>query len=108
MAHTAAKHTATPWKYVKQGGYLQIHGNQELIAEMYMGLRAEANAALIVRAANAHDGLVEALKLVLSGLENGSIKSKPIIDLSGEIDANIPMMSLHSVIRAALAKAGEQ
>lgn len=60
----------------------------------------------IVRACNAHDALVKFAEFVLSGLKAGHIKSKPIIDFSNPDAENLEIQSLHSLARAALAKAG--
>lgn len=62
----------------------------------------QANARLLAAAPD----MQKTLQLVLSGLENGSIKSKPILDMGDENAESLPIVSLHSVIRAVLEKAG--
>lgn len=108
-------HTATPWHTSTSS--LGIHtyieasiGNGFLQEIASCGPTegpegSSGNAAFIVLAANAHDDLVAALNLVLSGLDSGSVKAKPIIDFSSKDAESLEMVSLASVIRAALAKA---
>lgn len=107
------KHTETPWRLMHG-----LHGKPDGLtiwedkrpAKMIADVctchdEAQETAVFIVQACNAHDGLVKALQLTLSGLESGSVKSKPIIDFSDENAESLSMMSLASVIREALAKA---
>lgn len=102
-----AKHAATPWRVFNNGSPdsvdIDADDNGLIVTVATVG---KANAEFIVRACNAHDELVKALKLTLSGLESGSVKSTPILDFSDENADSLPMVSLASVIRAALAKAG--
>jgi hypothetical protein len=64
------------------------------------------HARELERKCNAYDDLVAALKLTLAGLNRGSVKSQPIIDFTDSAAESVPMVSLSSVIRAALTKAG--
>lgn len=63
------QHTPTPWKCAARPGPCGTHllciasANDLLIADIWGG--SEANAAFIVRAVNAHDELVAALRGVL-------------------------------------------
>ncbi len=73
-------HTKTPW--VTNGRYVGVPNHKSSIAECLdqngnwtNEQRAIANAALIVRAVNAHDALVEAL-LHLSMFDKGQIKAE--------------------------------
>ncbi len=94
-----ATHTKTPWRIGRNGAdYCVFAGDEKFIADcdrsddMDGSPEDIANAAFIVRAANSHDALVEALKKTVS-VVTGDIMSK-----SGLIDA------LESA-RAALALA---
>ena len=49
--------------------------------------------------------LVSFVSFVLSGLNTGSIKAKPILDFRNEDANEIPIISLASMARVALAKA---
>ena len=49
--------------------------------------------------------LVSFVSFVLSGINTGSIKAKPILDFRNEDVNEIPMISLASMARAALTKA---
>jgi hypothetical protein len=108
-----AQHTPErlPWKIREESahhrGYVLDNGGLE-VAEIY-GLNREERAqrlAFICRAVNSHEALVEACKLVLKGLKNGSIKSNPIIKLDSSA-REYPMTNLANEISAALALAGE-
>ncbi|WP_442577841.1 hypothetical protein ACSBOB_20050 [Mesorhizobium sp. ASY16-5R] len=83
------KHTPTPWAVVENdGAYMKQADNakyrieaqnpQEHVVALIVSdlpddvLPAEANAAFIVRACNAHDQLVEALKQVMGWISNWS------------------------------------
>lgn len=63
------KHTPGPWHYFRAswGGYVVDSPNKN-IADIHAYLTSpeeqEANARFIVRACNAHDGLVEALETI--------------------------------------------
>jgi len=68
------KHTPTPWQLVKpesqygnQAVKVNIRGNMLLIASISWieGEDGKANAAFIVQACNAHDELLEAVKMVI-------------------------------------------
>jgi hypothetical protein len=76
----SAAHTATPWNLVDNGLYFEIvvpwSGAPEVIDQYcpkictvsYQdndGIKGTPNAEFIVRACNAHDDLVKALKLML-------------------------------------------
>lgn len=61
----------------------------------------QANAKLIAAAPD----LLKVAQLVLAGLTNGSVKSKPMLDFDAANDKEIPMVSLASILRAAIAKA---
>ena len=52
--------------------------------------------------------LVSFVSFVLSGLNTGSIKAKPILDFRNEDANEVPIISLASMARAALAKAEEK
>ena len=67
---------------------------------------SEEDAAIIVRACNNYPALTSTLALVLAGLESGSVKSKPILDTSNPEAESYEMVSLASIIRAALTAAG--
>lgn len=74
-------HSPTPWIQVllhpdcilgkgqRSDESFRIVTDCELMDKAEAMARAQANAAFIVRAANAHDDLVEALKLLLYGAE---------------------------------------
>ena len=70
-----APHTPTPWRVDPVDGDLIIADiDGGIVAEVWGGdgersaEAVEANAAFIVRACNAHDGFVAALKLALDAL----------------------------------------
>jgi hypothetical protein len=117
-----AAHTATPWNLRKDG---QSYNGQSIEAACmgsgyYAGIAhttqrdphptlgggidqvtAEANAAFIVRACNAHDDLVKALQLFVKYDETG--------DEDGDDDGIAMMMNYADAIKAtrtALAKLG--
>ena len=101
------KHTPTPWNLeseVNPDGdetIVMAHGYEWRICDMYYkpddGMScdietAQANAALIVRAVNAHEDLIEALEIA------------EVIAERSVIDGKAPRGALNT-IRAALAKA---
>jgi hypothetical protein len=104
--------TARPWIATKAGptmaGYSQGDAiaslqHNTLVAGCFSDVQggpdvADANARLIVRAVNAHDALVEALKRVLQDIdfmvEDGTLR-----DIRNDI--------IYAAARAALALAGE-
>lgn len=69
---SAPKHTPTPWKFSQTHAHTltirHADGGGEYVAEIRVGdtpellLTDEANARFIVRAVNAHDDLLEALR----------------------------------------------
>lgn len=74
-----AKHTATPWHTKPSAVYETVYALEdgELICFASMRQNAWANAAFIVRACNAHDDLVAALKGLIRaghGLSPSSIE----------------------------------
>jgi len=86
--HSKPQHTPTPWKHDKRGGDIR---NKEgmLIAS---GFRYE-NAAFIARAVNAHEEMLNALKLALK-----TMYANP--------DANMDMITgCSTTIKQAIAKA---
>ena len=68
------EHTPGPLKYCKNryGGYDLLPADSYLIGSAVSigGTNSEARAAYIVRACNAHDELLEALKILSVGLSN--------------------------------------
>lgn len=78
------QHTATPWQ---QDEDWIVSGDGNPVAAAHMN--AEANAAFIVRACNAHDDLVRALRHAVEAFEADNDKSWYVAEA-----------------RAALAKAG--
>lgn len=94
------KHTATPWKVCRTSAPYLIVGNIKDIYSTWVvnDVASEANAAYIVKAVNAHEALVEALKAVLSTvIVNGDLTT------SYAIDRNVKIQ-----IREALKLAGEE
>lgn len=65
---------------------------------------AEAQTAWNTR--SERDALRETLKLVQTGLKNGSIKSKPVISFTKDGD-NVDMESLHDIVDRALTPSGK-
>jgi hypothetical protein len=72
----AQKHTPTPWRlgpFHKKDGSVAIHAKGESVFHMAPFAsseeRAEANAAFIVKAVNAHEGLVKALERAITYIE---------------------------------------
>ena len=68
----SATHTPTPWRFKEYGDVLEVQGIHDgvwatIAAFRFadLGLWQRANAALIVRAVNAHDKLLSALKGLL-------------------------------------------
>ena len=87
------KPTPTPWAIFKAGIGEE---NGDGIASLWReGDEREANAALIVRAVNAHDALVKALKTALG-----------VVDQGRRIDSE-QAHYLRVQFKAALALAGE-
>ncbi|MCK8788244.1 hypothetical protein M0638_28235, partial [Roseomonas sp. NAR14] len=66
---SSTKHTPMPWSIDQDGKTALITSNGELIAECGISdlpvKQDQANAAFIVRAVNAHDALVAALRELL-------------------------------------------
>ena len=70
-----SKHTPTPWEKCEAGDYSDYDGDSIILLGDDISCRvaavfgadekAEANAEFIVRAVNAHDALVTALKLLV-------------------------------------------
>lgn len=56
----SAEHTPTPWKVEKSGVIMDMH--EAVVGTLLERPTQSANAAFIVRAVNAHDDLVAALK----------------------------------------------
>lgn len=117
-----AKHTPTPWRVEENTDLIWGCCNADDTSSYGMGYpiisgfasfggwadgrpdynEKEANAAFIVRAVNAHDDLVDALRLAereLAAVENGSTGGIP-----NSVIALIP--EALEAIRAALAKHG--
>lgn len=71
---TEGKHTPIPWKWhIDDLGNPEIYNDRRIIAStvpQYKGLHDEANAAFICRAVNAHEGLVEACKKLVTYLND--------------------------------------
>ena len=124
------KHTPTPWVIFKAGIGEE---NGDGIASLWReGDEREANAALIVRAVNAHEALVEALESLLlfrsSGDPGGDFErlnnafqrdtgkmrpGKDVPAVAGDLAATLEeyaawVSSKISEARAALALAGEE
>lgn len=105
------KHTPTPWDYGYQGGK---YGKGELLitgdkGEEYSALvgqihtidpkEAEANAAFIVRACNAHDELVAALECAAESIEAFGAQAAKLPEQKEQLRKDM------SVVLRALAKA---
>jgi hypothetical protein len=94
-----AKHTPTPWIYVRENGSPTT--GQHMIAGAKPGYLAEirdcgsgdvqANAEFIVRACNVHDALVAALQAIVE---------------AGRVSDQSRAVYCANIARAALAKAG--
>lgn len=73
---TIHTHTPTPWTYIASNCsnfvHIETDTDHSTIATLAKGTKSqkEANAAFIVRACNAHELLVEALKLHLAFLDS--------------------------------------
>ena len=71
------EHTTTPWEVFTRfnGGTKElmivdaVEGESDLIATLSTNLRAEGDAAFIIKACNAHDELLSTLKTTLAVLE---------------------------------------
>lgn len=74
-------HTKTPWKVADQKEYIYAYNRTSVAKTLTIDcpfMEAAANAAYIVRAVNAHEELVAAIKAVQEGFRDGSIKwAKP-------------------------------
>lgn len=97
----ADKHRPTPWHIVRAAGKQAIFDATGLIATIsgrfVDGKRCDAaNAALIVRAVNHHEELVEGLKALMEDYEDNTVG-----DL-GDEDLNVPLALKNA--RAVLAK----
>lgn len=66
----------------------------------------EPEASAIVRAVNCHDELVRVVKLVLAGLQSGSVKAKPLLDFSNPNAESLKLESLDEILIAALKATG--
>ena len=101
------KPTPTPWAIFKAGIGEE---NGDGIASLWReGEEREANAALIVRAVNAHDELVKRLGELIDAVDTGNAEMNSV-----EIDTGDPDIQPHPWheewlhhARAALALAGE-
>lgn len=69
-----SKHTPTPWAMddtrllIRSGGHLVAEAFRDCLKSIAdREAEAQANAAMIVRAVNAHDALVEALRVIAGG-----------------------------------------
>lgn len=67
---TAPKHTPTPWRYRDLGDTLAIYGpgNSMPHARVPRDRDSKADAAYIVRCVNAHEALVDALRMAHAAL----------------------------------------
>ena len=101
------KHTPGPWKAVRDNSHLRLqqwdvyadNGRGKLLAEV-LGDNAEANADFIVRACNAHDDLLAALRGLTNALFETGLATLPgdaAFDVRRECDNAL----------AAIAKATE-
>ena len=63
MTHTQEQHSPLTMKYSREWGWCVMDGEQYFAWR----LKSEERAALIVRAVNCHEELVEALRAMLSG-----------------------------------------
>ena len=96
------QHTPTPWTWhdLGDGKYSIVHwGPLAYLGDAKEPGDGAANAALIVRAVNAHADLVAACKPIIEAGEDGRIPEDAVITIqvfAHEFDA----------LRAALAKAG--
>jgi hypothetical protein len=112
----SAQHSPTPWSIDSRQKYLVTCGKPHVdrarvasCASYDNGSRAEANAAFIVRAVNAHDELVAALRPFASLLRHfdgrasrpttGPIHSRA----SGDVDGGEPEALTVEMLRAAAA-----
>jgi len=70
-----SSHTPGKWSVSKGNpkGYVAIDAGGEMLADMVPGERAESNARMIVRAVNAHDSLVAALRDVMGWYESSNV-----------------------------------
>ena len=96
--------TPRPWRHKKHGGRYRIVDSAQELTIAYVPIehmnKAEANAALIVRAVNAHDDLVKALRLVERQLPKNA-------DAAAYVQGTADFHGDEIIqIRAALAKAG--
>ncbi len=93
------KHTPMPWAIFKAGIGEE---NGDGIASLWReGGEREANAALIVRAVNAHEGLVKALEKAENALDPNTAGISP----AGFIALRIQQGNARQNARAALALA---
>lgn len=102
MTTTTAKHSPTPWKVLPDTHKIGGHPNHlfrfiatanwteddgdfsatgEIIAKLTDSQNIAANASFIVRACNAHDDLLAALKNLLGGIELQGVFSHDHPDL---------------------------
>ena len=104
--------TPRPWKITRTEGSLgvgldwAITGRWTAIATLFDeddDPEQEANAALIVRAVNNHDALVEALEALLAAVPEKPYWLKPDAESEGYFEVNLPEPVVEQA-RAALAQ----
>lgn len=99
-------HTKLPWKLNKFGDPISRHKGVILsgfgVACGAPNPEAIANTALVLRAVNAEARMRSALTLVLTGLRNGSVKSKPLLSFSDPKAESLKLESLTDIVEAAL------
>lgn len=103
-----ATHTPTPWNVTRDENDARAlirDGNFMRVAECgraFVPGIAEANAAFIVRACNAHDELVATLKFAKESI----VQNRTLDEARNDRALNEAMVAVENRISAALAKAG--
>lgn len=99
-------HTKLPWKLDKFGS--PKSGRKDVILSGF-GVACGApnpeaidNTALVLRAVNTEAKMRSALTLVLTGLRNGSVKSKPLLSFGNPKAESLELESLVDIVEAAL------
>lgn len=105
---TKSQHTPTPWRhFIHDDNHMVINDHEYVIAEIEPDSKSavmEANAALIVKAVNEREGLIELARAIL-GFEIATPKDYKTKGADAFSPLQKHIIDVQNKARAALAKA---
>jgi len=85
-----ANHTPTPWKATEIDGGIQIQKDHlKDVTGIFRGEEGRANAFFIVRAVNAHEALLEALRAMVFLVADGKGKEADVLSAALAVIAKV-------------------